>query len=189
MDTAARARPDERTLLVTLVLVQVAFGGLAVASKFALPFVPPLALAFCRLASAAVVLVALERIAVRSKMPPMRDVAKFALFALLGVVLNQGLFLTGLKYTTATNAVLLIATIPAFTLLLAVLFGHEKARPVKLAGLALSFGGVAVLVFGKGARFGGNDLFGRSYCSDEQQCCPGCGGEAFGADWGAGDGQ
>lgn len=141
-------------------LVQVAFGGLAVASKFALPFVPPLALAFCRLASAAFVLVAVERLLVRSRMPPGKDLAKFALFALLGVVLNQGLFLTGLRYTTATNAILLIATIPAFTLLVAVLLGHDKARPLKLAGLALSFCGVAVLVFGKGASFGRSDLVG-----------------------------
>lgn len=139
---------------MALVAVQVFFGGMAVAGKLVLPHVPPLGLALCRLAVAAVVLMALERVVVRSPMPSRRDLGAFAFFALLGVVLNQGLFLTGLDYTTATNAVLLVATIPAFTLLAAVLVGHERSDGRKAAGLALSFSGVALLVVGSGLDFG-----------------------------------
>lgn len=154
-----RAPPSERRLLLALVVVQVAFGGLATAGKYVLPHMPPLALALLRLATAAVVLVALERWAVRSPMPAPRELGLFALLALLGVTLNQGLFLVGLQWTTATNAVLLIATIPAFTLLVAVALRHERATMRRASGLAISFAGVALLVAG-GTTWGSQELLG-----------------------------
>lgn len=150
--------PSERRLLVALVVVQVAFGGMSVAGKLVLPHVPPLVIALCRLGVAAVVLLAIERVVVRSARPPLRDLAAFAGLALLGVVLNQGLFLTGLAHTSATNAVLLIATIPAFTLLVAVMLRQERTTPTRLAGLALSFGGVALLVGRDGLDLTGGTL-------------------------------
>ncbi len=142
------AEPSETRVVAALVAVQVLFAGLAVASKTVLPHVGPLALALCRLAAATVVLFALERALVRSKLPPWRDIAAFALFALLGVVLNQGLFLMGTARTSATHAILLIATIPAFTLLVAVALRQERTTPLKVAGLLVSFAGVALLVLG-----------------------------------------
>lgn len=150
-------RPSERSLLAGLVVVQVAFGGLGVASKLVFPHLTPLALALARLLAGMVVLVALRMLLVREPRPPARDLAMFAFFALLGVVLNIGLYLEGLKRTTATNAILLIATIPAFTLLIAVIMRREKADAVQVAGIALSFAGIAALVFAKG---GGLDLGG-----------------------------
>jgi drug/metabolite transporter (DMT)-like permease len=140
--------PSETRIVASLVAVQVLFGALAVASKIVLPDVPPLALALCRLLAATVVLFALERTIVRSPFPGWREAGRFALFALLGVVLNQGLFLLGTSMTSATHAVLLIATIPAFTLLVAVVLGHERMRAFAIAGLAVSFAGVAFLVLG-----------------------------------------
>lgn len=147
-------RPRERNLLAALIVVQVAFGGLGVAAKLVFPHLTPLALALCRLLAGAVVILALERVMVRSSRPPWRDLVAFAVFALLGVVVNIGLYLEGLERTTATNAILLIATIPAFTLLIAVLLRREKADKVQVAGLALSFAGVAGLVLAKGGDFG-----------------------------------
>lgn len=146
--------------MAALVAVQVAFGGMAVAGKLVLPHVPPLALSMCRLAAAAAVLTLVERVVVRSRRPPARDLALFAFLALLGVALNQGLFLTGLARSTATNAVLLIATIPAFTVLVAVLLRQETTTPARVAGLALSFGGVALLVAGTGLDLGPDALLG-----------------------------
>lgn len=152
--------PRERNLVLALIAVQVAFGGLPVAGKLVLPHMPALALALVRLVTAAVVLLALERVVVRAPVPPKRDLLVLAGLALLGVTLNQGLFLIGLQYTTATNAVLLIATIPAFTLLVAVLLRHETTTAQKLAGLVLSFGGVALLVAGSGIDLGAQHLLG-----------------------------
>lgn len=148
---ATVSKPTERSVIWTLIAVQVFFGGLAVAGKKVLPFMPPLALAFCRVLAGAIVLMTLERIVVRSKLPPARDLALFAFFGAIGVAINQSLYLTGLRLTTASDAILLIATIPAFTLLIAVVLRHEKPRWLKVGGLAVSFVGVAVLVIGSGA--------------------------------------
>lgn len=152
--------PAETRVILALVVVQVLFGGLAVAGKLVLPVVPPLALALLRLGTAAVVLVALERVFVRAPMPSLPDLGRFAGFALLGVVLNQGLFLVGLERTTATNAVLLVATIPAFTLLVAVLLRQETASAWKVGGLMVSFAGVLLLVVGSGLDLGLHTLVG-----------------------------
>lgn len=160
MSPTEQETPAEQTLLAVLLLVQVLFAGISVAGKFVLPYVPPLALALCRLGAAAVVLFAVERVFIRSRMPSRRDLGAFAVLALLGVVLNQGLFLMGLERTTATHAVLLIATIPAFTLLVATLLRHERPTGVKVGGLALSFAGVALLVVGSGFNFGDGSLVG-----------------------------
>ena len=146
-------RPSEGKLLAALIVVQVAFGGMGVAAKLVFPHLTPFALALARLLAAAIVLVALERILVRAPIPPARDLGMFALFALLGTVLNIGLYLAGLERTTATNAILLIATIPAFTLLVAVLLRRERADAVQVAGLLLSFTGVVALVWSKGSGF------------------------------------
>jgi len=70
---------------------------------------------------------------------------KLALFGLLGVAVNQVLFLWGLDYTTALNASVLVTTIPIFTALLVILLGHERARRRQLVGIVLAFIGVGVV--------------------------------------------
>lgn len=152
--------PSERRVVVALLVVQVAFGAMAVAGKFVLPHMPALALTLSRLLCATAVLFALERAIVRAPRPPLRDLAILAGLAALGVALNQGLYLTGLQWTTATNALLLISTIPAFTVLVAVSMGREKAAGMQLVGLALSFGGVALLVARSGIDLGFDTLLG-----------------------------
>jgi len=153
-------RPSDRRLLLALLAVQVAFGGLGVAAKLVFPHVTPLALALARLLAGAAVLITLERVFVRAARPPWRDLAAFAFFALLGVVLNIGLYLKGLERTTATNAILLIATIPAFTLSIALALRREKVDTWQVLGLAMSFFGIIALVAQKGASFGVGTIAG-----------------------------
>ena len=51
----------------------------------------------------------------------------FFLLAILGVSLNQVLFIIGLSLTSAINTTILISSIPAFTLAAAVLLGREAS--------------------------------------------------------------
>ena len=58
----------------------------------------------------------------------------------------------GTKYTTSGTAALVVALSPALTLLLAAALGLERAGPRRIAGLAVAFAGVAVVVLlGAGA--------------------------------------
>jgi drug/metabolite transporter (DMT)-like permease len=56
----------------------------------------------------------------------------------LGVSLNQLLYITGLNLTTATAAQMLITGGPAVTLLVAILLGKERATRAKWIGIALA---------------------------------------------------
>jgi drug/metabolite transporter (DMT)-like permease len=65
---------------------------------------------------------------------------------MLGVVMNQLLFLEGVKRTTAINTNILVTTVPAFTLAIALLFGRERATWSKIGGIVLAAAGALYLI-------------------------------------------
>src|SRR5262249_5127664 len=68
------------------------------------------------------------------------------LYGFLGVSLNQVLFILGLSLTTAINTTILTATIPIFTLAVAVLLGREKLTARAAIGMALATAGALWLL-------------------------------------------
>lgn len=65
--------------------------------------------------------------------------------SLLGLALGQGLFLTGLKYTTAINSSIMTTCIPILTLLIVVIRKQEDLTFNKLIGFVLAFMGVVLM--------------------------------------------
>ncbi|EIZ77441.1 hypothetical protein WSK_3973 [Novosphingobium sp. Rr 2-17] len=63
-----------------------------------------------------------------------------------GIVCFNALIYSGLHYTTATNALLLQASIPAGVLALDRMLHGTRAKPIQLAGVALSTLGVLAIV-------------------------------------------
>jgi drug/metabolite transporter (DMT)-like permease len=128
-----------------LVLVQFFFGSLPVAVKFALVDLSPPALALLRVASAALLFLALQR-----TLPIERirraDYGRFAVYALFGVVVNQLLYISALSFTTATSAQTIMVVGPAMTLLVAILLRREASTGQKWLGIALAGAGVLYLV-------------------------------------------
>lgn len=132
-----------------LVVVQMAFAGGAVEGKLAMrPLaagggaVDPIALAMARILGAAVFFHAVMRLRGQLRPVPWRDHARIAALAVLGIVLNQTLYLVGLRITTAFAAALLGATIPIFTAALAVVFRVERTSVRTAVGLGLALTGV-----------------------------------------------
>jgi drug/metabolite transporter (DMT)-like permease len=74
-----------------------------------------------------------------------RDQAWLAVLSILGIALNQTLFLVGLRMTSPANAALLSVTIPVFTAAIAVALGHERPSWRLGIGLATSIAGVVWL--------------------------------------------
>ncbi len=74
-----------------------------------------------------------------------RDFWTFVQLGLLGVTINQFCFTVGLNYTTVGHSALIIGTGPISILLMAWALGLEALTLRKVLGMALSFGGVAVL--------------------------------------------
>lgn len=131
---------------LALVLVQVFFASLAITGRMVLPVVPAGLLVTFRILGAAVALLAFN--AARGG-PWIRDgrvLARLALCGLLGVTVNQSLFLFGLGHSTAVNATILVSTVPVFTVLGSLLLGLERPSPAKLGGIGLAAAGAIYLV-------------------------------------------
>jgi drug/metabolite transporter (DMT)-like permease len=75
-----------------------------------------------------------------------RDMVKFALCAIFGVVFNQLLFFEGLNLSTPINASIIITSIPILILIFAHFFLKEKITRLKLAGIALGASGALLVI-------------------------------------------
>jgi len=130
--------------------VQLAFASGAIAGKLALngQGVDATGLAFLRALGGAVAF-QLARVVVVGRATPQkisrRDHGRLALYAVLGVAINQAFFLHGLRRATATSATLLAATIPVFTAGVAVFARQETITRRTAIGLALASAGVLTL--------------------------------------------
>lgn len=131
---------------LTLLVVQLLFGLFPVAAKKVFEEMDPLPVLGMRLAGATFFLLALHLVLVRNPIPITKEWKPVLLLSMLGVVVNMGLFLVGLQYTSAVNAVLVITTIPVFTYGIAVLLGRETLGPLRATGILVALAGVVYLV-------------------------------------------
>lgn len=131
---------------LTLLVVQLLFGLFPVAAKKAFEEFDPFPVLGLRLGGAAFFLLILHLFLVRDAIPIRTHWRQVLLLSMLGVVLNMGFFIIGVKFTTAVNAVLVITTIPVFTYAIAVLMGRESMGPHRAFGIAIALLGVVYLV-------------------------------------------
>lgn len=153
---------------LVLLIVQLSFGTLAVESKLAMGpahAVSPYALAMARIAGGAVFFIALA-LSQRSKLKlgSVRDVLLLAVFSLLGIVLNQVFFLEGLKVTSPVSAILLIATIPVFSAIIAVATRRDRLTVRGAMGIGIAFFGILVLTHFAMPRRGDALVLANSFC-------------------------
>ncbi|CAN5688024.1 DMT family transporter [soil metagenome] len=74
---------------------------------------------------------------------------EFVLFGLTGMVLHLGFEIVGLRFTSASIAVLIIATAPVVTAALSLSFLNERLSARQGIGLALSLAGVVIITGGQ----------------------------------------
>lgn len=131
-------------LLVMLALV---WGATFPFGKIALGEIPPFVLAFLRVVLAALVLHAVLRL---HGLAFPRDRSTLGAFLLMGLLNNAipfSLILWGQTGISASLASILNATTPIFTVLVAsLLFHQEVLRAHRVAGIAVGFAGVALLL-------------------------------------------
>jgi drug/metabolite transporter (DMT)-like permease len=131
---------------LALIIVQVLFGTWPLFGKIALKSMTSTSLVGFRICGAAIVLTLLQRKLSELLRLPKRMIAWLVLSSLLGVTLNQLLYVKGLSLTTVINATLLSTTIPVFTLAVSIAFGHDRASLRNIAGIGLAMTGVVYLV-------------------------------------------
>ncbi|MEP6920051.1 MAG: DMT family transporter [bacterium] len=131
---------------LALVAVQVMFGTWPIFGKIALRAVSSVTVVTFRVVGAAAVFVLLQPSLGELRTIPRKDLGRLVLCSLLGVVINQLVFVKGLSLTTVVNATLLGTTIPVFTLLVSIILRYDRASFRRIAGIALALVGVVYLV-------------------------------------------
>ena len=136
-----------------LLAVSLLFGANYVVAKFALREVAPSGLVVIRACGTAVILFGTSALLHSSKpREPIRpsEFGQLFLYSLLGVSINQLCFLAGLDRSTATNASIMLVSIPVLTHAFAVLLGRERPSIAAGAGIALGLAGALLLIIPRG---------------------------------------
>ena len=132
---------------IALLGVQLFFGTLPVVGKYVLQTIPSFAMVAFRIGGAALAFVILQAFSTGGlRLDKKSHYAWFLLYSLLGVVLNQILFINGLSLTTATNTSLLAVLIPIFALLVSVVLKFDRLSTRKIFGVVLAASGVVYLI-------------------------------------------
>lgn len=142
---ATSRRPSALLLVGGLAAMLVMWSLNYVAAKIALLHLDPFTLVAFRFQVAAAVMSAIYLAQKRRSPLQRRHIWTFVYLAFFGVVLNQGLFTIGLKYTSSAHSSIIVATDPILILALAYLMGIESLTVGKVSGVALAFIGIVTL--------------------------------------------
>jgi len=136
--------------ILMLIAVMTLWGSTFVMTKDVIVAVPPLTLAFLRVAIGFVVLLPLAYRRLLNQPPPRPPLPWRDLFTMgfIGVAFYYGVFNLGLAHTSASQGALVQSSIPAMTALVAMLWLREPATRIRTAGIVLSVIGVLVIFSG-----------------------------------------
>jgi drug/metabolite transporter (DMT)-like permease len=156
IETSSERAPSRIVLGASIGLVILIWAVNFIAAKIGLRSLPAATLASFRVVFAGAVMLPFYRF--YSRLPAFavtaesrgrkftgRDLWTFLYMGFFGVVMNQVCFTVGLRYTSVSHAAVIVGMGPIYTLILAVIFQLESATWRKAIGLAIAFGGVAVL--------------------------------------------
>lgn len=141
---SGRVDPAVPALLAAMTI----WGATYVITKVALPHLGPFTILLLRLVLGTAALMPFAWS--RGYRPRLSLKREFVLFGLTGMILHLGFEIVGLRFTSASSAVLIIATAPVVTVGFAVAFLKEKVETPQMIGIALSIIGV-VIITGAGA--------------------------------------
>ena len=147
------SRPRPAVMFGSLALnVLISSGTFLVAKRTVAEF-PPLVLALLRFSFASAVLwPAVRLLHPHDRIAP-EDRPRIWLLGLLGVPLNQGLFLIGMQWASASHAALLYALTPAFVMMILAVLVRRLPTLAQVIGVVVAFAGVALLLFQRGLQF------------------------------------
>lgn len=131
-----------------LAFVMLFWAGNSIVGRAVRDDIPPFTLATLRWLGAIAVLLPFALGHVRREWAVIRAAWRpILLLGIFGVAAFNALLYSGLHYTSATNALLLQALIPALVLVAGAILFQIKAPPGQIGGVVLSTLGVAVIVF------------------------------------------
>ncbi len=142
-------------LLTTLI-----WGGNFTISKLALREIPPLPFTAIRFVAGSLVLAIVLFRLDRLRWPPTGMGWPLIILGVIGNTLYQLCFIHGLFRTSATDAALILASLPTIVTVSAALLGLEQTTVRQRWGVVLATAGVVAIVLRNGFGQGGGDLVG-----------------------------
>ncbi|WP_132054982.1 DMT family transporter [Pseudocnuella soli] len=151
MQASALAQEQRKGILFA-VAAALLWSGNFIVARGIINQVPPVTLSFFRWLTAMVLLLPIAWPKVRQDWPQLKSRLPYLFWtALTGIAVFNTLVYVAGHYSPAINLALIGTTSsPFFALLLAAIFLKERIAPLRLAGMALSFAGV-VLLLSKGS--------------------------------------
>src|SRR5688572_20547783 len=146
-------RPGVTVTDFLLLLMAFIWGVNIAVVKYGTLALSPLAYNGVRVAIAAVALLLVAGV-MRNTWPSRRDTIALLLLGVLGNGLYQLFFIEGVAHTRAGNAALVLAATPAFVALGGWIARIERIRARGVLGIAVSFAGIAVVIFGAATPIG-----------------------------------
>ena len=148
--------PSRTAIAASIAILVIVWAFNFIAAKIGLLFLPPLAMASFRVVLAGVVMVPVylfcsrlkefaEAADLRQKGFTRHDLWTFLYLGFFGVTVNQMCFTIGLHFTRVNHAAVIVGLGPIYILVLAVLFGLERATGHKVVGMLIALAGIAVL--------------------------------------------
>src|SRR5438477_4160242 len=135
------------TAYVLLILSVLFWAGNWVIARGLQGYMSPIAMAFWRWLTALVILLPFVARPIATEWPVLRRSWKIlTLLAVIGVSAFNTFTYTGLKYTEATNAVLLNSIIPILIIAISAVFLRERVSVRQSAGVLISLAGDAAIV-------------------------------------------
>lgn len=128
-----------------LVLSNMIWGSSVVATRIAGGVIPPVTLCFLRFMTASLIMGTVWLTSKNRQVPHGRDLVLVLVTGAVGVSVYYMLENRGIMLTSASMAAMIAGSYPAITLLLGVLFFHEKATAGKITGIVLALCGIALL--------------------------------------------
>lgn len=150
--SVAKERVGDAAVYVRLALVAVAWGGTFIAGR-SLAGVAPMFSASLRFLLASVVLSLFLVVSGKGfRRVTAGQALVVSLLGFCGIFSYSFFFFSGLQHISASRAALIVALNPAVMALIAYIFYRERVSALKMLGIALCFGGVALVVGGGDAQ-------------------------------------
>lgn len=137
--------------LIAITLTSIFWGYSFISTKILLAELPPISIAFFRQVIASIVMVVIMLFSKSFKKMTKRDLILLAIASFFGVVLYFVFENIGLKYTTASNASIIVAAVPIFTLVTESIFYKLKITVKLIICVALSVAGVFMVILEQGS--------------------------------------
>ncbi|MDR1005242.1 MAG: DMT family transporter [Bacteroidales bacterium] len=107
--------------------------------------IQPLALTFLRFAGAAAAFW-IASCFIKTAKATKKDIGLFFIASILGIVLNQMLFVVGLASTSPVDASIIVTIVPILTMIIAAFYLKEPVTTKKVAGVLIGLAGALLLI-------------------------------------------